>query len=406
MRRVVVTGIGVLTPLGSNWGQVLDAVQRQHSGVAPYGEWLEYEGLRSKLAGAVEMPKIPEHYGRKQLRSMSRSSLMAVLASEWALSDAGLRESEELASQRVGIAYGSCLGGSDALLKVAGACVNKKLRGIPASTYVQVMSHSAASSISMFFGINGRIIPTSSACTSASQAIGYSYECIKAGHQDVMLAGGCEELCAGLVGLFDSMCATSTQSSGDLAPRPFDSNRDGLVLSEGAGTLVLEEYEHAHLRGAKILAEVVGFGTNTDACHITNPTSHRMAETLRLALRSADLEAADVDLVHAHATATELGDIAESQAVKSIFAQTVPVTAMKSYIGHTLGGAGAIESWAAIEMMRSQSIIPIRNLENIDSRCAELDYVQTAPRAKTISTVMVNNFAFGGVNTSLIYQKP
>lgn len=269
-----------------------------------------------------------------------------------------------------------------------------------------MMGHTTCVNVSLFFGLKGRVIPTSSACTSGSQAIGYAYEAIKYGHQQVMLAGGAEELCPTEAAVFDTLYATSTRNdTPQLTPRPFDSGRDGLVIGEGAATLVLESYEHAKARGATILAELVGFGTNCDGAHVTSPTSQTMEVAMRLALNSANLEPAAIDYVSAHGTATEQGDIAESHATARVFGQQVPVHSLKSYFGHTLGACGALEAWLGIEMMNDGWFAPTLNLNERDPRCAELDYLVGEGRVMDVQHWMTNNFAFGGINTSLVFNR-
>ncbi|NUT15326.1 MAG: beta-ketoacyl-ACP synthase, partial [Cupriavidus sp.] len=243
-------------------------------------------------------------------------------------------------------------------------------------------------------------------CTSGSQGIGYAYEAIRSGRQVAMLAGGAEELDATEAAVFDTLFATSTcNDSPQTTPRPFDSGRDGLVLGEGAGTLVLEELEHAQARGARILAEIVGFGTNSDGAHVTQPRAETMAVAMRLALEDAGLDAARIGYVNAHGTATDHGDVAESHATHAVFGPATPVSSLKSYMGHTLGACGALEAWMTIEMMRDGWFAPTLNLSRPDPRCAPLDYIMQTPRELAVDYVMSNNFAFGGINTSLVFRR-
>ena len=413
MKRVVVTGAGGCTALGESTAEIFSALERGESGLRAFHEWSEVKGIRARVAGVIDTPGLEARYDRKKTRTMSRAALLGVRAVEGAFTAAGLLLPEHqalLQGGRVGVAFGSCLGGPDALMQVALANAKKDFGGIGATTYTKVMSHACAANVSLFFGLTGRLIPTCSACTSGSQAIGFSYETIQSGAQTVMVAGGAEELCIGLVGLFDSMNATAV---GEVDPasasKPFSMAREGLVVSEGSSALVLEEYEHARARGAPLLAEVVGFGTNTNGSHITNPDAGRMAETLRLALRSSGIPSDAVGYVHAHATATELGDIAEAEATHAVLGEKARVGALKSYFGHTLGAAGALEAWLTIEMMRQGRFAPIRNLavdaaSMPDPRCAPLHYLKGEWEELRPEFVMTNNFAFGGVNTSLIFR--
>jgi 3-oxoacyl-[acyl-carrier-protein] synthase II len=268
------------------------------------------------------------------------------------------------------------------------------------------MSHTAAVNTSLFFNIRGRLMATSTACTSGSQAIGYAYEAVKHGAQRVMVAGGAEELSATQAAVFDTLFATSVKNDApSTTPRPWDRDRDGLVIGEGAATLILEDWSSAVARGARIFAEIVGFGTNCDAQHVTQPTSQTMEQAMHRALRDAELDPTAIGYVSGHGTATELGDIAESHATRAVFGERIPISCMKSYFGHTLGACGAQEAWLAIEMMNRDHFAPTLNLHNVDPRCASLDYIVAAPRALSTEYVMSNNFAFGGINTSLIFRR-
>jgi 3-oxoacyl-[acyl-carrier-protein] synthase II len=259
----------------------------------------------------------------------------------------------------------------------------------------------------VFFGLTGRVITTSSACTSGSQGIGYAFEAIRYGHATAMVAGGGEELCPTEAAVFDTLFATSTRNdTPQLTPRPFDAARDGLVLGEGAGTLVLEDLEHAQARGARIYAELVGFGTNCDGTHVTQPSAETMAGAMRLALENAGLPPEAIGYVNAHGTATAQGDVAESIATAKIFGSRMPISSLKSYMGHTLGACGALEAWMTIEMMRAGWFAPTVNLERVDPECAPLDYLTGDGRTIDLEYVMSNNFAFGGINTSLIFRRP
>jgi 3-oxoacyl-[acyl-carrier-protein] synthase II len=221
-----------------------------------------------------------------------------------------------------------------------------------------------------------------------------------------MVAGGAEELSVTQAAVFDTLFATSLKNdSPESTPRPFDRDRDGLVVGEGVASLVLEEYEHARGRGADIVAELVGFGTNCDARHVTQPTAETMQVAMRLALADAGIDAAAIGYVSAHGTATEAGDIAESHATHAVFGSAMPFSSMKSFLGHTLGACGAQEAWLAIEMMNHDRFAQTLNLENLDSSCAELDYIVDSPRQISTDYVMSNNFAFGGINTSLIFRR-
>ena len=404
MKRVVITGMGGITPLGHDWSTIEPRLRAGRNAVRRMPEWDFFESLNSRLGCPVDDFQIPD-WPRKHLRSMGRVAQLAVAASERALRDAGLLDDASIGDGRMGVAYGSS-GGSVEPVRVMGRMLETgSMQGVTATSYVQMMAHTTAVNVGVFFGLKGRILPTSSACTSGSQAIGYGYETIQQGKQKLMLCGGAEELSGPGVAVFDTLFATSTRNDeAALTPRPFDRARDGLVVGEGAATLVLEEYEHARARGARIYAEIVGFGCNSDGNHITQPTSETMATAMQLALQDAQLSPGAIGYVSAHGTATDRGDIAESHATAQVLGQRVPVSSMKSYVGHTLGACGALESWWAVQMMREGWFAPTVNLSEPDAACAELDYIVGAGRALKAEYVMNNNFAFGGINTSLIFK--
>ena len=280
------------------------------------------------------------------------------------------------------------------------------MRKLNGTSYIRMMNHTAAVNIGVLFGCTGRIIPTSSACTSGSQGVGYAYESIRFGRQDLMIAGGGEELCPSMAAAFDVLYATSVRNDEPGAtPRPFDRDRDGLVIGEGAATLILEELEHAKARGATIYAEIVGFGTNSDGNHITQPGQETVEQALRMALADAHLSADDIHYVNGHGTATKQGDITESHATANVLGSDTAINSLKSYFGHNLGASGAVEAWLAIEMMRDNWYAPTANLENVDPECADLDYIMGSGKVMDNEFVMSNNLAFGGINTSLIFKK-
>ena len=404
MKRVVITGMGGITPLGHDWSQIESRLRDGRNAVRKMPEWDFFDSLNSRLGCPVDDFQIPD-WPRKHLRSMGRVAQLAVAASERALRDAGLLGDATIGDGRMGVAYGSS-GGSIEPVRVVGRMLETgSMQGVTATSYVQMMAHTTAVNVGVFFGLKGRIVPTSSACTSGSQAIGYGYETIQQGKQTLMLCGGAEELSGPGVAVFDTLFATSTRNDeASLTPRPFDRTRDGLVVGEGAATLVLEEYEHARARGARIYAEVVGFGCNSDGNHITQPTSETMATAMQLALQDAGLSPDAIAYVSAHGTATDRGDLAESHATAKVLGSRVPISSMKSYVGHTLGACGALESWWAVQMMRGGWFAPTINLNEPDPACAELDYIVGTGRAIDASYVMNNNFAFGGINTSLIFK--
>jgi len=396
-----------LSPLGGDWPTVRERLRSGRGAVVRMQEWEQYRGLNTLLAAPAAPFELPAvGYSRKATRSMGRVALLAVRASDLALQDAGLIGHAVLTSGDAGVAYGSSTGSPDAVGDFARMLIEKSTDGITATTYIRMMPHTAPVNIAVYFGLKGRVYTTSSACTSGSQAIGYAYEAIKAGKQKVMVAGGAEELTPTDAAVFDTLFATSTaNASPETTPRPFDRDRDGLVVGEGAGTLVLEELEHARARGARIHAELVGFGTNCDGAHVTQPAAGTMARAVQMAVDDAGIDTAEIGYVNAHGTATEQGDIAESQATEQVFRRRVPISSLKSYMGHTLGACGALEAWMSIGMLNEGWVAPTVHLDNVDPRCADLDYVRGTWRALQTGAVMSNNFAFGGINTSLIFRR-
>ncbi|EGQ8526809.1 TPA: beta-ketoacyl-ACP synthase [Vibrio parahaemolyticus] len=404
-RRVVVTGMSGVTAFGNDWQSVEPKLRDCQNATQYMSSYEQYDGLNTKLAAPILDFELPKHYKRKQVRGMGRVSKLATVATENALSQAGLIGNDVLTNGQTGIAYGSSTGSTDAI-GAFGVMLNEKTtKAITATTYVQMMPHTTAVNVGLFFGLKGRVIPTSSACTSGSQAIGYAYEAIKHGYQTVMVAGGAEELCPTESAVFDTLFATSLKNEDPKStPRPYDSDRDGLVIGEGAGTLVLEEYEHAVARGAKIYAEIIGFASNCDAAHVTQPQMETMQICMEMAMQNAGITAEKIDYVSAHGTATDRGDIAESNATANALGK-VPISSLKSYFGHTLGACGAIEAWLGLEMMHTGWFNPTLNLENLDEQCGDLDYIAGQGRELDVKYLMSNNFAFGGINTSIIFKK-
>ena len=403
-RRVVVTGGSVVSALGNEWPVIFASLKEKKNKIKYMPEWEKYQGMNTRLAAPIDF--IPPDFPRKKIRGMGRIALLAITSADSALKDAGLVDSPELTAGRCGIAYGSSAGSIDSLLDFYSMLITDTANKISATTYIKMMPQTCAANISVFYGLTGRIITTNTACTSGSMSIGYAFENIKNGQQDIMLAGGAEELSPADSAVFDVLFSASVKNdTPELTPRAYDKNRDGLVIGEGSGTLILEEYEHAVRRGAKIYAEVVGYGTNTDGTHITQPNKVTMQRAMELALESAGLKPDQIGYVNSHGTATLAGDIAESHATYQVFGHKVPVSTIKNYIGHTLGACGAIEAWTSINMMNEGWFAPNINLTEVDPNCAPLDYIMGDGREMKIDYFMTNNFAFGGINTSLIFKR-
>lgn len=406
MRRVVVTGMGIASPLGSTVKSAFDRLKKYENCIEHWDRLDEYERLNTSLGSFVSGFEVPEHFTRKVRRTMGEVSLMSTVTAEDALKDAGLLGDDIITNGRTGVSYGSSTGSLDAVLDFYSMCIDKEVKLLNSGSYIKMMPQTAAVNISLYFKTHGRLIPTSTACTSGAMGIGYAYEAIKDGYADVMIAGGAEEIHPTQVGVFDTLYATSSKNdTPKLTPSPFDKDRDGLVIGEGAGTLILEEYERAKSRGAKIYAEIAGFATNTDGTHITNPNKDMMAEVMRQSLNNTGISVNEIGYVNAHGTGTVNGDIAESLATEMIFGKNIPISSIKSYTGHTLGACGAIEAILSIEMMNKKWFAPTLNLNNVDENCGQLDYITKEGRIIDTEYVMTNNFAFGGINTSIILKR-
>ena len=405
-KRVVITGMALASPLGSDVETAFHRLKKFKNCIQYWNVLDRYEKLNTRLAAVVEGFKTPEHFTRKVTRTMGPVSIMSAATAEQALQQAGLAGDKIIQSGMTGVSYGSSCGSLDAVLDFYSMCVDNEVKTLNSGSYIKMMPQTTAVNISLYFKTHGRLIPTSTACTSGSMGIGYAYEMIKNGYQTVIIAGGAEEIHPTEVGVFDTLFATSTKNNTPkLTPRPFDKDRDGLVIGEGAGTLILEDYDFAKARGANILAEIAGFATNTDGSHITNPNKDMMREVMKLALQDAKLSPKEIGYINAHGTATIQGDIAESNAVFEAFNAPVPISTIKSYTGHTLGACGAIEAILSVKMMNEKWFSPNLNLENPDPACGDLDYIRGTGREIDTEYVMSNNFAFGGINTSLILKR-
>jgi 3-oxoacyl-[acyl-carrier-protein] synthase II len=402
--RVVITGVGLTSPIGNSFDAVSRALREGTSGVRTVPSLGEIAGMKTRLGAPVEvdLSRLP----KKRTRTMGRVALLSTWATQEAIADAGV-DPELLSSGSVGLAYGSTGGASTAVEDFAKKLfVNRSLEGIQSATYLKFMSHTCAANLAQYFAIRGRVLTTCSACVSSSQAIGYGYEAVKHGFQDVMICGGAEELDVVHAAIFDLMFATSSGYNDRPAesPRPFDVDRDGLVVGEGAGTVVLERYDRARARGAKIYGEILGFGTNCDGLHMTAPSEDGMAKVVQLALADAAISPDQLDYVNAHATATDLGDVCESRATLRVLGSSVPIASTKGFTGHTLGACGVLESVFCLAMLRDGFLAPNRNLILPHPDCAPLNFVTGPARDTRPRVVMNNNFAFAGLNTSLIFK--
>ncbi len=405
LKRVVITGRGAVSSFGAGVKPLCDGIWQGRSGVRIMEEWRQISGLKSYLAAPVPELDAKAQLPRALRRTMGDMAVYATIAAREAVNEAGISESF-LASGRVGTAIGSTTGSPQAYEDFYRMfCPATSIEEVKSGFFFRIMSHSCAANVSLALGIRGDQWATSSACTSASQAIGLAYLLINSGRQDAMVCGGADEVHHTVGIVFDVLKAASRRHNEPLAtPRPFDLDRDGVVCGGGSGILVLESLDSALARGAEIYAEVLGFGQVCDSTHIANPRQEAMAAAMGNAMREAQVTGAEIDYVNAHATGTIQGDSAEAKAIAQVVGRPVPVSSCKGHIGHTLGAAGAMESIILLEMLQRQEIIPTLHLEHPDPECTGVDLVREV-RPANLDIVMKNNFALGGVNVALIYRK-
>ncbi len=404
-RRVVITGWGALTPIGNDADAIVESLRTGRSGVRAMPSWDAWADLHTKVGGVVDgfdEKTIPREFRR----SMSRMACLAAEAARRAVQSSRL-PADAMASGRTGISIGQTVAAPSPTQVYFDTLRAEGVRALKSTTFLQMMGHSAAANTALMLGCKGRVWAPNAACASSSQAIGLGFETIAEGRQDVMLCGGSEELHATTAITFDIVQGTSRafNDSPTKTPRPFDKARDGLVVAEGAGVVVLEELDHAVRRGATLLGEVLGFATTCDGEHMSQPSKAGMAKTMGLALETAGLTAADVGYVNAHATATPTGDGVEAAATLEVLGATVPVSSTKGHTGHTLAACGAIEAIFCLLMMQRGFLAPTLNLVDVADDCRGPNLLRE-PLERRVSRMMTNNFAFGGVNTSLLLSTP
>lgn len=407
-RRVVITGYSAITPIGRTKKEILENLKNGVSGVKPLrNDSLLSQHISSNVFGTVDYP-IEYGFERKYRKTMGPVAFYACQTAKEALDMSGMTP-DFITSGRLGVAFGSTHGSPSVqrnIYETFFSQAEEGIRSISAVDYLKSMVHTTAVNITKMFGITGRVISSSTACTTSSQAIGFGYEMVKFGIQDAMLCGGADEYDATTVAVFDNLLACSTRfnDTPHLTPRPFDSKRDGLVVGEGSGALILEEYESARKRGAEILGEVIGFACNNNGGDLILPNRDGIQATLRLALDNARISPDDVDFVSAHATATKMGDVIEAQAIGNVYGKGPVVAGLKSYMGHTMGSCGAIETIITLHLMQEGLMVPTLNLDEVDERCAMIRHSRSLADMD-ISTATIQNFAFGGVNTVIVLKK-
>jgi 3-oxoacyl-[acyl-carrier-protein] synthase II len=407
MVRVVVTGLGAVAPNGigveSFWQNIIGGV----SGIAPITRF-DASKHDTRIAGEVKGFDPLQWLEKKEVRKMDLFIHYAVAAAQMAYDDSGLKVTDDN-RERVGVFVGTGMGGIPALEESHNILLEKGPGRISAFFIPSIITNLASGQISMRFGMKGPNSCVCTACATGNHAIGDSFRIIQRGEADVMLAGGTEAVITPLtIGGFCSMKALSTRNDEPTrASRPFDKDRDGFVMGEGAGLMVLEELEHAKRRGAKIYAEIVGYGMSADAYHITLPAPDGAVRSMRLALRDAKVTPSQVDYINAHGTSTPAGDVNETMAVKTVFnehARTLAVSSTKSMTGHLLGAAGGIESVITALTITHGILPPTINYETPDPEC-DLDYVPNTARRAEVRYALTNSFGFGGTNASLLFKK-
>lgn len=409
-RRVVVTGLGMLSPVGNTVESTWNAILAGKSGIGLIDHF-DTSAFATRFAGLVKDFNCDEYISRKDARKIDPFIQYGIAAGVQAMRDSGFVVTEENAP-RIGTAIGSGIGGLGLIEEAHSALIHGGPRKVSPFFVPSTIINMTAGQLSIMLGLRGPSISIATACTSGVHNIGHAARIIAYDDADVMLAGGAEKACTPLgIGGFGAARALSKRNDDpQAASRPWDKDRDGFVLGDGAGIMVLEEYEHAKKRGAKIYAEVVGFGMSSDAYHMTSPPENGAGAALAMenALRDAGISAAKVGYINAHGTSTPAGDQAEAQAVKTVFnadARRVMVSSTKSMIGHLLGAAGAVESIFSVLALRDQAVPPTINLDNPDEGC-DLDFVpHEARQVQGMEYTLCNSFGFGGTNASLVFRK-
>ncbi|MEZ5525686.1 MAG: beta-ketoacyl-ACP synthase II [Pseudomonadales bacterium] len=408
-RRVVVTGLGAVTPVGNNVDQTWQNIIAGKSGIAPI-ELFDTSAYTTRFGGSVKDLDMSLYLPPKDARKMDIFIQYGMVASIQAIEDSGLEATDENA-HRIGVAVGSGIGGLTMIEKNYDAIRESGPRKVSPFFVPGSIINMISGNLSIKYGYKGPNIAIVTACTTGTHNIGFSARMIQQGDADVMIAGGAEMATSQLgLGGFAAARALSTRNDDpQAASRPWDRDRDGFVLSDGAGVMVLEEYEHAKARGAKIYAELTGFGMSGDAYHMTSPPADGSgaAASMRNAIRDAGINADTIDYINAHGTSTPAGDIAETLAVKSVMgdaAKNVAVSSTKSMIGHLLGAAGAVEAIFSVLAVQDNVAPPTINLDNPDEGC-DLNYVPHTAQERTIDVAVSNSFGFGGTNGTLVFEK-
>jgi 3-oxoacyl-[acyl-carrier-protein] synthase-1 len=401
MKRVVVTGMGIVSCLGNNISTVLQALQEGNSGIRFKEDYAEM-GLRSHIAGSIEID-LKEHIDRKVLRFMGDAAAFSYISMQQAIDDSGLTESQ-ISNERTGIIMGSGGASSNNQVEAADILREKGVKRVGPYRVTQTMGSTVSACLATPFKIKGVNYSISSACSTSAHCVGNAMELIQLGKQDIVFAGGGEEEHWSMTCLFDAMGALSTNynETPDKASRAYDKDRDGFVIAGGGGCLVLEEYEHAKARGAKIYAELVGYGATSDGYDMVAPSGEGAIRCMQQAMANID---GPIDYINAHGTSTPVGDIAELKAIKAVFGDQIPViSSTKSLTGHSLGATGVQEAIYSLLMMNNNFVCASANIENLDEEAKGVP-IALSKEEKTIKRALSNSFGFGGTNACLVFEK-
>lgn len=408
MERVVITGMGVISPLGNDVAGFWDRLVRGESGISVI-DTFDTSRFKTKIAGVVRDFDVEGRFGRKEARRMDRFCQYALAAAEQALSDADM-QMDQLDRERIGVYVGSGIGGIQTLLEQNAVLLDRGPERVSPTLVPMMISNMAAAMISMKYGIYGPSLSPVTACSIGNTAIGEAFRLIRSQRADVVIAGGAEAAVSEIsLASFGNATALSTRNEEPTrASRPFDAQRDGFVMADGAGILVLESLSHALKRNARIYAEVIGYGASSDAYHMvaTHPEGIGPYRAMKWALQEAGVQPAEVDVISAHATSTEIGDRSETLAIKRLFgdeAYRIPITANKSMIGHMFGAAGGVEAIALTKSLQEGILLPTINQEERDPVC-DLDYVPNKARVANLQIGISNSFGFGGHNAVIVLK--
>ena len=403
MRRVVITGIGIVSCIGNNQSEVLDSLLNTRSGIVFSEDHKKYN-FRSQVVGAIKNLNLNDHIDRKQMRFMGDGSAYNFIAMKEAVEDSGLEE-KSISNEMTGIIMGS---GGPSIKNVVLAVDATRESGpkkMGPCIVPRTMSSTNSATLAVPFKIRGINYSISSACATSGHCIGNGMELIQYGKQDIIFAGGGEELNWGMSGMFDAMTALSSKYNNvpEKASRPYDKDRDGFIIAGGAGTLVLEELEHAKARGAKIYAELTGYGATSDGYDMVAPSGEGAARCMNMALKTTKNK---VDYINSHGTSTPVGDVKELEAIKNVFKDNIPkISSTKSLTGHSLGATSVQEAIYCLLMMKNKFISASAHIENMDEKAKDFPIVTKIEKNKELKSVMSNSFGFGGTNATLLFEK-